>query len=87
MIDALREIATAHDATAAQIALAWVVHHDNVVAIPGASSVAQLEANAAAADITLTDDEMARLTQASDAFRPRRGATAAPQVITRRLKR
>ena len=33
----------AHDATPAQIALAWLVHFPNVVAIPGASSVAQVE--------------------------------------------
>jgi aryl-alcohol dehydrogenase-like predicted oxidoreductase len=87
LIDALREIAAAHDATPAQIALAWVVHHDNVVAIPGASSVAQLEANVAAADIELSADEMARLTAVSDAFRPTRGAAAVPRVIKRRLTR
>jgi aryl-alcohol dehydrogenase-like predicted oxidoreductase len=87
LIDALREIARAHDATPAQAALAWVVHHDNVVAIPGASSVAQLEANAAAADLELSDDEMTRLTQTSDGFHPTRGAAAAPRVIRRRLQR
>ena len=40
--------------------LAWVVHHPNMVAIPGARNVAQLEANAAA-DITLALDELAHL--------------------------
>lgn len=87
LIDALREIAVAHEATPAQIALAWVVHHANVVAIPGASSVAQLEANAAAADLELSADDVTRLTQVSDEFRPVRGAAAAPRVIKRRLKR
>jgi aryl-alcohol dehydrogenase-like predicted oxidoreductase len=86
LIDTLREIASAHDATPAQIALAWVVHHDNVVAIPGASSVAQLEANVAAADIELTAEEMQRLTEASDAFAPIRGAAAVPKVIMRRIR-
>ena len=62
LIDALREIGAAHDATPTQVALAWVVQHDNVVAIPGASSVAQLESNVAAADLELSDDEIARLT-------------------------
>ena len=61
LLGTLREVATAHDATPAQIALAWLVHYPNVVAIPGASSVAQVESNAAAAEITLADDEHAAL--------------------------
>lgn len=87
LIDALREIGSVHDATPTQVALAWVVHHENVVAIPGASSVAQLEANAAAADLELSADEIARLTRASDDFHPVKGIAAAPRVIKRRLKR
>jgi aryl-alcohol dehydrogenase-like predicted oxidoreductase len=57
----LRENAAARGATAAQVALAWVVHKPNVIAIPGASSVKQLEENAAAADLRLSGDEVARL--------------------------
>ncbi len=85
LITALREVAKAHDATPAQIALAWVIKRKNVVAIPGASSVAQLEKNAAAADIDLTEDEDARLTTASDNFRPIQGAAALPKIIRKRL--
>src|SRR5439155_1326031 len=59
--DALGEIAGAHGATAAQVSLAWLVRKPNVVAIPGASSVRQLEENVAAADLTLSDDEVRRL--------------------------
>jgi aryl-alcohol dehydrogenase-like predicted oxidoreductase len=40
---------------------AWLISHGNVLAIPGAHSVAQLEENAAAADLELTIDEVARL--------------------------
>src|SRR5579862_293167 len=87
LIDALRAIAEAHDATPAQVALAWLIRRSNVVAIPGASSVAQVEQNAAAADIELDDDEDGRLTAASDAFRPVRGAAAAPKLLQRRLRR
>jgi aryl-alcohol dehydrogenase-like predicted oxidoreductase len=72
VIGALREVAATHDATPAQVALAWLVHHPNVVAIPGAKSVSQLEENAAAADLTLADDEVAHLTAAADGFRPAR---------------
>jgi aryl-alcohol dehydrogenase-like predicted oxidoreductase len=85
LIDAVREIATAHDATPTQVALAWVVQHPNVVAIPGASSVAQLEANAAAADLELSADDVERLTRTSDEFRPTKGVAAAPKIIKRHI--
>lgn len=85
LIEAVRAVANAYDATPAQVALAWVISHDNVVAIPGASSVAQLEANAAAADLNLSVDDIDRLTRASDAFIPQSGAGAYAQVAKRRL--
>jgi aryl-alcohol dehydrogenase-like predicted oxidoreductase len=61
LIAALREIGSKHGATEAQVALAWLIRKPNVVAIPGASSVRQLEENVAAVDINLTADEDARL--------------------------
>jgi aryl-alcohol dehydrogenase-like predicted oxidoreductase len=66
----LREVARAHSATPAQIALAWVIRHPAVIAIPGASSVEQLEANVAAADIELRDDEQHALDVASQNLQP-----------------
>ncbi|HJW61453.1 MAG TPA: aldo/keto reductase, partial [Actinomycetota bacterium] len=68
VLAALRELGSAHQATPAQVALAWVVHHPGVVAIPGAKSVAQVESNAAAADLALAPDELAHLTAAADGF-------------------
>jgi aryl-alcohol dehydrogenase-like predicted oxidoreductase len=85
LLDALREIAAAHDAKPAQVALAWVIHHPNVVAIPGASNVGQLESNAAAADLELTEDEFQRLTAASDRFEPIGGPAAFPKLLKARL--
>jgi aryl-alcohol dehydrogenase-like predicted oxidoreductase len=70
LLAVLREVADAHDARPAQIALAWLVALPRVVVIPGASSVGQLESNAAAADIDLAADEQAALTAAARAFRP-----------------
>ena len=70
LIAALREVADAHSATPAQVALAWVIRHPAVVAIPGASGVEQLESNVAAADIDLTDDEYRTLRRASDRLHP-----------------
>lgn len=67
--DELREIGRPYGATPSQVALAWVVRHPNVVAIPGASSVRQLEENADAGDLILTDDDDERLRAAAAAFR------------------
>ena len=64
----LAEIATAHDGSPAQVALAWVISHPNTIAIPGARTVEQLEVNAAAGDLVLSDDELSRLTEASRPF-------------------
>jgi aryl-alcohol dehydrogenase-like predicted oxidoreductase len=61
LLAALREIGARHSATETQVALAWLIRKANVVAIPGASSVRQVEENIAAADIELSDDEDARL--------------------------
>src|SRR5918997_121781 len=80
LLDALRAVASAYGATPAQVALAWVIRRPNVVAIPGASSVAQLEANAAAADLELSDDDDHRLTSASDRFEPISGGAAFARV-------
>ncbi|HYV56134.1 MAG TPA: aldo/keto reductase [Candidatus Nitrosopolaris sp.] len=82
LLRALRDIAASHRATPAQVALAWVIRRPNVVAIPGASSVAQLEANAAAADLDLSDAEDRQLSAASAAFQPRRGLAAVPGLIS-----
>src|SRR5260370_21877037 len=81
----LRDVAKTHDATPAQVAPAWAIRRKNVVAIPGASSVSQLEKNAAAADIELTDEEDVRLTTASDHFSPIGGPAVVPKMLRKRL--
>jgi aryl-alcohol dehydrogenase-like predicted oxidoreductase len=87
LLDTLREVASAHGVTPAQVALAWLIHQPNVVAIPGASSVAQVEANAAAADIALADDEVAELTAQARAFQPLGTVDAARGLARARLRR
>jgi aryl-alcohol dehydrogenase-like predicted oxidoreductase len=87
LLEALRSVAKAHDATPSQVALAWVVRRPNVVAIPGASSVEQLERNAEAADLELSDEDDARLTGASDRFSPVTGVAAATAMARERLRR
>jgi len=86
LIETLRAIASGKGVTPAQIALAWVISHPNVVAIPGASSLAQLEANVAAADIELHDDEIDALTAASDRFQPDVAPPAYAKVGLRRMR-
>ena len=61
----LDEIAAAHSATHAQLALAWLLRRSPVMLpIPGTGSVAHLEENCAAADVQLTDEEYDALTAA-----------------------
>jgi aryl-alcohol dehydrogenase-like predicted oxidoreductase len=87
LIAVLREVAEAHSATPAQIALAWAIRSPAVVAIPGASSVAQLESNVDAAGIDLADDEYQALNAASASFRPTAARDASPDRYLPMLKR
>lgn len=64
----IRRVAEAHGATPAQVALAWVISHPNTVAIPGARTIEQLEENAAAGDLELSEEEVVQLTVVSRAF-------------------
>lgn len=61
VIETLREVGERHGATPAQVALAWLLLDPQVMVIPGARSVAQLEENAAAADLQLTSGEALRI--------------------------
>ena len=61
----LDEIAAEHDATHAQLALAWLLRRSPVMLpIPGTGSLAHLEENCAAAQVELTDAEYDALTAA-----------------------
>jgi len=56
------EVAKRHDATPAQIRLAWTLHQGpHVLAIPGTGDLAHLEQNVAAAALVLTDDDLVTL--------------------------
>jgi aryl-alcohol dehydrogenase-like predicted oxidoreductase len=87
LITALREVADAHSATASQVALAWLIRNPVVVAIPGASTVAQLESNVAAAEIDLTGEEYRRLSDESSRFTPVTFPAALPRQIRNRIGR
>ena len=68
----LRAVADAHGVTPAQIALAWVLHQDGVIAIPKAVDPVHLRANRAAADLRLSADDLAALDKAFPPPRRRR---------------
>ncbi len=57
----LNSVAEAHGATSLQVALACVLRHDDVIAIPKASTVAHVEDNHAALGISLTDEDLKAL--------------------------
>ncbi|MDT5221770.1 MAG: hypothetical protein QOF15_3875 [Mycobacterium sp.] len=70
LLQTLRDVASEVDAKPAQVALAWLISLPGVVAIPGASSVEQLEFNVAAAEVELTTESRDALTAAARAFKP-----------------
>ena len=62
IVDAVAAVAARHDATAAQIALAWLLAQGpGVVPIPGTKRLRRLEENAAAARLTLSAADLAEL--------------------------
>jgi aryl-alcohol dehydrogenase-like predicted oxidoreductase len=81
----LRRVAAAHDAKPAQVALAWLLALPQVVVIPGASSVEQLEFNVAAADLELSAGEQAELTAAARAFTPVSSARTLLDAVREKL--
>jgi diketogulonate reductase-like aldo/keto reductase len=69
---ALATLAKKHNLTPAAIALAWTMRHPHVVAIPKASNVDHVRANAVAADLRLDADDLKAL---DAAFPPPKRAT------------
>ncbi|GAA2302206.1 aldo/keto reductase [Streptomyces caniferus] len=62
--EALTSLASARGWTPAQVALAWVLRRDDVIAIPKAGSTAHVEENHAALGLHLTDDDLRLLDEA-----------------------
>lgn len=68
---ALQAVARRHEATPAQVALAWVLRRSGVIAIPRTGRPDHVRENHAALALTLTDDDLAAL---DDAFPPVQGS-------------
>ena len=58
---ALQAVARAHDATPAQVAIAWGLRHGHVISIPKAADAAHVRENAAATDLTLTAEDLSAI--------------------------
>lgn len=62
----LDELAKRHEVSVSQLSIAWLLHRSPVmIPIPGTSSVAHLEENMKAAEISLSDDEMKEIEDAA----------------------
>ena len=59
--EALTTVAERHDATGLQVALAWLLRQPGLMVIPKAGTVAHVEENRAAADLALTETDLADL--------------------------
>lgn len=69
IVDLIKEIAAAKEATPAQIALAWLLAKKEYIApIPGTTKLHRFEENIAAADIKLTAEEVTQIDEASSAI-------------------
>ena len=66
LVDRVREIASEKDITPGQLALAWLLAQgSDIVPIPGTKRRKYVEENAAAADITLTEEDLRRIEEAA----------------------
>jgi len=54
----LERVAKSHNSTIQQIAIAWLINHENVITIPKAFKIEHVEANAKAAEISLSKEEI-----------------------------
>jgi aryl-alcohol dehydrogenase-like predicted oxidoreductase len=66
VVDKVNELAKLKGCTPAQLATAWLLARgDNIVPIPGTTSLERIEENAGAADVELTAEDMAAIDKVS----------------------
>ncbi|WP_294238208.1 aldo/keto reductase [uncultured Sphingomonas sp.] len=81
LVEVVKTIAAAHGASAAQVALAWLLAQgDDIVPIPGSKRRATLEDSMKAAELTLSAEELAKLDEAAPL-----GGTAGPRYGERAM--
>jgi aryl-alcohol dehydrogenase-like predicted oxidoreductase len=66
LVELVTQVAATHDATPAQVALAWLLaRRPSIVPIPGTRRIERIEENAGATRLTLSDEDVAELGQAA----------------------
>ena len=69
LLELLRDTAASHNATPAQISLAWMIDRaEHIVPIPGSRKLERMRENLAAADVNLTLDEVSAIDKALDSM-------------------
>lgn len=87
IIELLKEYATQKDATPAQIALAWLLAKKSWIApIPGTTKLHRFEENIAAADLTLTPEEVSHIDEVSAAIKFMGGQYPTPEEMAEMKK-
>lgn len=65
LVDGLQEIGAAHNATAAQVAVAWLVAQ-GAIPLPGSKQIPYIEENLGAAKVQLTPEDLVKLRKLAD---------------------
>ena len=82
LVDVLARVAERKDATAAQIAIAWLLAQvPQIVPIPGTRKVERLEENLGAARIELGPDDLAEIERESSAITVQGGEKTVPHIL------
>ncbi len=71
LLEEMKIIAQEKNITMSQLALSWLIQNKQVIAIPGAKSLSQLEENAQAGDVSLSRQEIDQLNVQVDQFKPK----------------
>jgi aryl-alcohol dehydrogenase-like predicted oxidoreductase len=82
LAERVKELAAEKSVTPGQLALAWVLHRgEHVIPIPGTKRVSYLEENLAAAEVSLSDEEVRRIAEAIPAASGDRYDAAGMQTV------
>ncbi|OZJ02813.1 hypothetical protein BZG36_05220 [Bifiguratus adelaidae] len=73
LVQKLEPIAKAKHCTVAQLSLAWVLSHEGVIIIPGATKINRIEENAGSGRVSLSAQDLAEIKSILDAFEVKGG--------------
>ncbi len=71
LLETIKNISAKYEMSMAQVALNWLIRDQEVVAIPGATSISQLEKNISAIEYNISDQDFSLLDKQVNKFNPR----------------